>query len=56
MGLTYKRQDDLDKLFDQFAIEPDDLKDPSKTPLKREHIKDETPKKATKSDEQTNNQ
>ncbi|KRL57082.1 MAG: hypothetical protein LKG79_01075 [Furfurilactobacillus sp.] len=44
MGLTFKRQTDLDKLFDQFAVDPDDIKDPNKTPLKREHLKDEAKK------------
>ena len=44
MGLTFKRQTDLDKLFDQFAVDPDDIKDPNKTPLKREHLKDEAQK------------
>lgn len=47
MGLTFKRQTDLNKLFDQFAVDPDDIKDPNKTPLKREHLKDEAEKKTT---------
>lgn len=54
MGLTFKRQNDLDKLFDQFAVDPDDIKDPNKTPSKREHIKDE-PKETTK-DEKSSDQ
>ena len=29
MGLTFKRQDDLDKLFDKFASVPDPKKDAS---------------------------
>lgn len=57
MGLQFKRRDDLDKLFDQFALDPKDVKDPSKTPLKREHLTDkEKPATTEKKADQSNNQ
>lgn len=45
MGLTFKKQDDLEKMLDKFAIMPEDLKVSGKG---KDKEKDEQKKKAAK--------
>lgn len=45
MGLTFKRQDDLEKMFDKFASIPDPKKDAGKSKGDEEEKGKQKPKK-----------
>ncbi|WP_169834148.1 SPJ_0845 family protein [Vagococcus penaei] len=38
MGLTYRKKDSLEKLFEEFAIDPDAKKDTKKTDLSKNEL------------------
>lgn len=46
MGLTFKKQDDLEKMLDKFAVMPDDFKKTGGKPKDKQDDKDKKePKK-----------